>query len=258
MGDKGFELGMILTKRNNDIFKTVFGSQSSQIKTVLSYQAGYGWPQPAYDTSFQFMVKVYGAMTNYVDYLATAPYTTPNVATTDSIASILAAFSSDISTNVGPNITSNLSEANKYGLKLVAYEAGQQLSGGGNEAAVQTNPGMYTVYQQYFAVWANIVGKNSLMNVFEIAGDGDFGTLYNIEDPGTAKWDSIMNLIYLQGDINQDGVVDQSDCAILQANYGKSGAYYRSQGDLNGDQSVNAADLAILNAHIVGSACVAP
>jgi hypothetical protein len=46
------------------------------------------------------------------------------------------------------------------------------------------------------------------------------------------------------GDINNDGVVDHTDLAILQGGLGKPGT--RSQGDLNGDGLINMSDFQIL------------
>jgi hypothetical protein len=51
--------------------------------------------------------------------------------------------------------------------------------------------------------------------------------------------------------------VDAADCAILRANFGKTGMWWM-QGDFNHDGTVDATDLATLNANITGPQCAAP
>ena len=86
---------------------------------------------------------------------------------------------------------------------------------------------------------------------------GSWGALTNEYDPGSQKWDALMSDILIPGDANGDGVVDQKDCDIVRANWGKTGMWW-SEGDFNHDGTVGPADLAILNAHIVGPPCTAP
>ena len=66
-----------------------------------------------------------------------------------------------------------------------------------------------------------------------------------------------MSLTRTGGDANLDGIVDAADCAILRANFGKTGMWWM-QGDFNHDGTADATDLATLNANITGPQCAAP
>jgi hypothetical protein len=56
-------------------------------------------------------------------------------------------------------------------------------------------------------------------------------------------------ILRLDGDANEDGVVDVGDLGILAANYGKTTGVSWSSGDFNGDGIVDVGDLGILAAH---------
>jgi hypothetical protein len=58
------------------------------------------------------------------------------------------------------------------------------------------------------------------------------------------------NISLLDGDLNQDGIVDRTDVAVLTANYGKSSGVTWYQGDLTGDGKVGAADLSRIQSNI--------
>lgn len=74
---------------------------------------------------------------------------------------------------------------------------------------------------------------------------------------GSTKLNAVYALTRPAGDANLDGVADAKDCAILQANFGKTGMYWE-QGDFNNDGKVDSADLGLMNANITGGACAAP
>jgi hypothetical protein len=272
---RGTEMGLVLTKRDNDIFKAVFGGAASQIQTVYNTQSGYAAEA---DPGFVFMVAAYGSVTGSVDDMAVAPYFNIQSDTADagagcydcSLDSIFQDFSNTIlNPDAGSNGSSiesylqqDVTEAKKYGLPIVAYEGGQGLSGS-NPLLItaQFDPRMYAATQQYFQLWDQLIGRDRLFNYFTFTGAcgtfGCWGALLNGLDPGLQKWDALMPLTRPLGDANLDGVVNSLDCTILQANYGQPGMWWE-QGDFNHDGTVNATDLAIMNANISGAQCTAP
>jgi len=260
----GTQMSTVLTKRDNDIFKAVFGRRANQVRTVMNVQSA---DAPEIDPGFQFMSQGYGALTGYIDYMAVAPYFNTDSSSYENNLTNLFSDLGNVLLATNPNGNSNsiyqwiqgdLSEANKYGLPLVAYEGGQGLSNGLSiETSAQSQTQMYSLYKQYFAVWDKLVGRSHLFTHYELTGDGNWGALLSLEDAGSQKWNALMSLILVAGDANGDGVVNQADCAILQANYGKTGKFW-GQGDFNDDGVVNSDDLAILNANIAGGACSAP
>jgi hypothetical protein len=274
----GEDLAMVLTKRNNDIFKTVFGNQSTQIKTVMNVQAA--WAAEAVP-GFTFMLAAFGPISNYMDYMAVAPYfgldkdatgtNTANSNTVDLIFNDLQNYvlSSNPPATDGNTVvnflTGDLVVSNQYGLPLIAYEGGQSLSGSNNETvkdAAQSDPRMYASYLQYFALWDKLVGRSHLFNHFSfVAADGafgDWGSLVDLPDPGSQKYDALLSLTRTPGDANLDGVVDSADCAIVQANFGSSSNVWWMQGDFNHDGKVDAEDLQMMNQYISGVPCSPP
>jgi hypothetical protein len=261
----GTEMSVLLTKRDNDIFKAVFGSRQSQIKTVMNVQSAFAGEV---DPGFQFMKAGFGALTNYIDYMAVAPYAGDDGAAYENNLTNLFADLNNVLLPTNPDakgdgnsiyawIQGDIAEAKEYGLTIITYEGGQGLPGYTTiQNTAQSDPRMYTFYKSYFAVWDKLVGRKTLFNAYDFV-EGTWGALTSTEDAGSEKWDAMMSLILTPGDANGDGTVNQEDCAILQANYGKSGMWYQ-QGDFNHDGVVNAEDLAILNANIVGTKCVAP
>jgi hypothetical protein len=270
---KASQFIMILEKRQSDIFRTVFGCASGahcQAQIPMNVQAAY----PAeVDEGFQFLKKAFGS-TGAIDLMAVAPYFDidgdSNASTVDGIfsdlqGSILAANPPSSNGNAIANwLKADLAEAALYNLPLVAYEGGQGLSGSTNQAnkiAAQSDPRMYDATRQYFALWDTLVGKKQLFTYFTYAaGDGSWGAwgaLVGQADPGAQKWDALLSLTRTGGDANLDGIVDAADCAILRANFGKTGMWWM-QGDFNHDGTVDATDLATLNANITGPQCAAP
>lgn len=279
--NKTTQLSLIMTKRDNDIFKEVFGSRASQIRSIHNVQAAWA---AEVDPGFSFMKQVYGSVTASVDYMAVAPYFgNDNDSYADtSVTAIFTDMADQLMENTpvsgGSSIyqwlVGDLQEANEYGLPVIAYEGGQGLSPNytqdssselstavANDISAQFNTQMYTLTQSYFALWDQLVGRGHLFNYYSLAGGysqyGMWGSVVNTTDPGSQKYDAAVSLILNPGDANEDGVVNQADCAILQANWGKTGMFW-TEGDFNHDGTVNAEDLAILNAHISGAPCTAP
>jgi Dockerin type I domain len=260
------QMSVFLTKRDNDIFKTVFGSHSSQVRTVMNVQSAYALEV---DSGFQMFqnAKPSVPVSSFVDVMAVAPYFNASSTTYESSLDSLFGDLANVLLQKDPDagglsiyawLQGDLAEANKYGLPVVAYEGGQSLTDGYSaDTTAQTDPRMFTEYQKYFALWDQVIGRSHLFSHFELAGDGSWGALRNSEDPGSQKFDAMLSMMLTPGDANEDGVVNQADCAILRANYGKSGMFW-TQGDFNHDGVVNATDLALMNQHIIGSPCTAP
>lgn len=59
------------------------------------------------------------------------------------------------------------------------------------------------------------------------------------------------------GDFNADAVVDATDLAIWQTNFGASGNATRAQGDANADQSIDGADFLLWQRHATSAAIAA-
>lgn len=251
------QLTAVLTKRNRDLFRAVFGADAGRISVTLNVQSAY----PASgDATLAFMKAAYGTANQAVDAVAVAPYFGPADETND-VGSVDAVFA-DVLTKglqVAANwIDADVAEAKAYGLPLIAYEGGQGFNGTTYELAAQSDPRMFQAYQMYFDLWKQKVGSDSLFTVFAFSGGqsqyGAWGTLIELYQPGTQKFDALLSLTRLQGDADLNGVVDAADCAILKANYGQSSMWWM-QGDFNHDGKVDEADLALLNANIVGPAC---
>jgi len=270
---KASQFIMILEKRQSDIFRTVFGCASGvrcQAQIPMNVQAA----NPAeVDDGFQFLKKAFGS-TAAIDLMAVAPYFDidgdSNATTVDGIftnlqGSVLASNPPSSSDNAIANwLKADLAEAALYNLPLIAYEGGQGLNGSANQdnrIAAQSDPRMYDATRQYFALWDTLVGKKQLFTYYMYAaGDGAWGAwgaLVGQADPGAQKWDALLSLTRTGGDANLDGIVDAADCAILRANFGKTGMWWM-QGDFNHDGTVDAADLATLNANVTGAQCAAP
>jgi autotransporter-associated beta strand protein len=81
------------------------------------------------------------------------------------------------------------------------------------------------------------------------ATNGSYGIAYgNGSDPGVSWLSSgTIKMSYaLNGDINQDGVVNGTDFGVLAGNFGKSVTGGWEQGDLNYDGTVNGTDFGLL------------
>lgn len=270
--DKASQLAALFTKRDSDMFRTVFGCQSGascQVKILHNVQAA---SPVEVDSGFTFLKTVYGSVSAIVDDMAVAPYfnidDTANASTVDGIfanldSTVLASVSS--SGNAIVNwLKADLLEANKFGLPLIAYEGGQGLYQSQTDnttqlIAAQHDPRMFTETQKAFALWSSVVGRKQLFVYYDyIQAEGQYGTwgaLVNQSDPGSQKADALLSLARPPGDANLDGVVDPADCAILEAHYKVAGTWWWMQGDFNHDNAVDDRDVAILNANISAGSC---
>ncbi|HEY5089715.1 MAG TPA: hypothetical protein VIK30_07080, partial [Polyangia bacterium] len=270
--DKASQLAVLLTKRDSDMFHTVFGCQSGascQVKILHNVQAANAGEV---DSGFTFLKTVYGSVNSIIDDMAVAPYFNidddSNAATVDAIFtnldnSVLSSSSSGSNAIINW-LKADLLEANKFGLSLIAYEGGQGLYQSKTDnttqlIAAQHDPRMFTETQKAFALWNSVVGRKQLFVYYDyIQAEGAYGTwgaLVNQSDPGSQKTDALLSLARSPGDANTDGVVDAADCAIVKAHYKVAGTWWWMQGDFNHDNTVDDKDVAILNAKIAGGTC---
>jgi hypothetical protein len=152
------------------------------------------------------------------------------------------------------DIVQNLGLANKYGVALVGYEGGMGINPGGVnrtlEMQAQTDPRMYDVMRRVISIWNQHVSTPT--NLTALNG-GYWGLLYQVQDPGSPKWDGVMSALLPPGDADLDGVVNANDVAIVKANMGLTGAWWE-QGDFDHDGIVDATDLAIAEGVSSGTA----
>ena len=260
---KSTEFGLILVKRVSDIFRDVFGcatGKGCQAQIPMNVQSAYA---AEVEPGFAFMKTAYGSLAA-VDAMAVAPYFNIDNGSDTSVDAIFTDLTGSIlntpSGQIAGWIKGDLAEASKYGLPLVAYEGGQGLSGASNNLiTAQSDPRMFAAYATYFnSLWDKLVGKDQLFIHYSYCGSygtyGSWGALVNESDPGSQKWDALVSLARLAGDANLDGIVNADDCAIANANYGKTPVWWM-QGDFNHDGKVDGADLTALNKNISGPAC---
>ena len=191
LGAKPWEAGWHFTaKRSVEIFKiweNVFGGHDRFIR-VIPTQGGNGYHAE--------QLLTFGDTAKYADVLAMAPYLqmvigpdskNPDMATVTSwsVEQVL----DYVETKALPEMIGWMQKqktvADKYGIKLVCYEAGQHLVGKGegmkNEAmmklfqAANRHPRMGTIYTKYLDAWA--------------AAGGDLMNLFN----STSKWNKYGN-----------------------------------------------------------------
>jgi hypothetical protein len=266
--EKATQFTFVLAKRVSDIFRKVFGCSSGtgcQVQIPINVQAAYAAEA---DPGLAFLKAAYGDVSS-LDVMAVAPYFDIDDDTTaTSVDAVFAGLDANLVSSpdaaaggaIANWLEGDLAEAKTYGLPIVAYEGGQGLSGIDVTTleAAEADPRMYAAYQTYFALWDTLVGRTHLFNHYTYVGGagsyGAWGALVNQDDPGSQKWDALLSLTCFEGDANLDGVVDAADCAILTANYGKTGLWWE-EGDFNHDGAVNAADVTLMNANIAGAAC---
>jgi hypothetical protein len=234
------------TKVIGDIFKSVFGSDAGRIKPILG---GFTLYAPYNTTELDFLKSNYGDLSNSIDSMAIGAYVglaggtdVPGL----TMDGVFASLNQYLNTTYVNSIDSNEAVAERYGVKLVAYEGGQGLATSGPngplEVQAQSDPRMYDLYRRLISIWDQRVGgKISLYNLSNYF----WGTLNTVADPGTPKWDGAMSATVPAGDADLDGKATAADLTIVQANMGKTGAW-SGQGDFNHDGVVNQTDVSIL------------
>ena len=143
--------------------------------------------------------------------------------------------------------------ADRFGLAMVAYEGGQHITGNTTltepfKIEVNHDPRMYGLYHHMMDVWK--LNGGGMYQEFSHVGGG-WGLLDGIRDPGSHKWDAVMDMLLPKGDATLDGRVTWEDFQIVKSNYGKSGMWWE-QGDFNGDGKVDAKDVELMLPNLKG------
>ena len=202
---------MFYARRSIEIFTIwdqVFGNHSRLVR-VVAWQAAGG----AYWTDNMLLAQPDTA--RHCDALAIAPYISfmpspqNNTLTSDEVATWTVDQVLDrVETKALPEcigwIKTQKAVADKYGLKLICYEAGQHLVGVGggenNEAltklliAANRHPRMGEIYTKYLNAWRDLGGD--LMCIFSsVAASskwGSWGLLEGADDDSAPKFNAIM------------------------------------------------------------------
>jgi hypothetical protein len=202
---------MFHARRSVEIFKLweqVFGSRGRLVR-VIAWQAAGG----AYWTDNMLLAQQDTA--KHCDVLAIAPYISfmpspenKNLQSDEVARWPLEQVLDRVETHALPEcigwMKTQKAVADKYGLKLVCYEAGQHLVGvGGGEnnqaltdllIAANHNPRMGTIYTKYLDAWRDIGGD--LMCIFSsVAASskwGSWGLLEGADETSSPKFDAVM------------------------------------------------------------------
>ncbi len=112
-----------------------------------------------------------GRMAEAIDAIAIAPYfggTLMNVATdTFDPASLLTGLAADADRVMEGEVAAYRTLADQHGKRLIAYEAGQHMTGAGKREealrAVNRAPAMYDIYRDYIGSWRATVGDTMVL-----------------------------------------------------------------------------------------------
>jgi hypothetical protein len=155
--------------RFGTLFRQAFGDHASAVKTVLS-----GWALgPAFsDASLQFIAAHHGTPSDFVSYVAIAPYfATADDTTTGSLATIFPAMQQNIQ-SMAPALQDFARFGAASGIPIIGYEGGQSLVGTTNQTVkhlAQSDARMHQTYAQYLGLWKQTFG-NALFMHFSLTG----------------------------------------------------------------------------------------
>ena len=240
-------------------FDKVFGASSSRVRPVV---AGFSDISSLAQTQLQFIQTDYGAPNQYVWGVAIAPYI--SLPTGDDVAGLtldqlFVDLNQYLNTTYVNDLKTNEALATSYNLPLVSYEGGTSIPSANNglnaqvKAEAQLDPRMYQLYVNMINDWNQYVGSGNLFTDYDLNGSYTdaryFGLLQSVTNPGSQKYDALLNEIFPAGDANLDGTVDYADFQILEANYGLSDTWWE-QGDFNDDGIVNWSDLNLLRTNL--------
>lgn len=153
-------------QRSNEtfaIFTKVFAGQNNRLVRVLSGQSP--WPE-----LIQYALE-YGDTAKNVDALAIAPYFGGDLfadasAQTAGPTALFAQLNKYVDKSID-DIRRNKLLADRFGLRLIAYEAGQHIVNGGSNKTIvgqlNRDPRMKAVYQRYLAAWKKENGDLIMM-----------------------------------------------------------------------------------------------
>jgi hypothetical protein len=239
-------------------FNQVFGASKSRVRPII---AGFSDIPSLGQTQLQFIQTHYGTPNQYVWGLAIAPYLSlPNG---DDVAGLsldqlFADLNQYLNTTYVSDLQTNEALAKSYNLPLVSYEGGTSLSAVNGKNTVvkkeaQVDPRMYQIYVNMINDWNQYVGSGSLFMAFLLdssyTDNRFFGLFQTVANPGGQKFNALLSEIEPAGDANLDGLVDEADIQILEANYGLSNTWWE-QGDFNDDGIVNWSDLNLLRTNL--------
>jgi hypothetical protein len=145
------------------------GGHADAVAPVLSgWALGAGYS----DDGLTFIQKNYGTPSQYVKYVALAPYfATADDTTTGSLSTIFPAMVTNIM-SMSSAMQGFAMLSKQYGVDIAAYEGGQSLSGTTNETVkhlAQFDVRMQQTYQTYLSFWQQSFG-NALFMHFNLAG----------------------------------------------------------------------------------------
>lgn len=253
-------------KQVSDIFHQEFGAQSNRVQMIFGGQGtNTYWAQQGLD----YVNQKFGNpnktaaqnVSQWFNSLTIAPYFGDNSSEVQANSQNLDTLFSYLMGQVSSGgyldlaIKDAKTQANSYGLGLVAYEGGDSLPKASNNLsdsflrAAQADPRMYQVLSQLYNTW-NADGGGLFMAFSHIGGDkggGLWGLLNSDALSGSQKWDATISRLVPAGDLNLDGVVDYKDLLVLAKNFGMKNAFWQD-GDFNHDGVVDAQDLSILAA----------
>ncbi len=174
--------------------------QGSALSSAVSPVLG-GWAiGAAYsDEGLHFIKDNYGNPSDYVRYVALAPYFSPDDAQTTSLAALFASADANIA-SMDATLQDFAKLAASFSIDVAAYEGGQGISGATNltiKHLAQHDERMYQAYGQYFALWKKDFGESLFMH-FSLADDpglpesfyqyGFWGSIIGVlEDPSVCS-----------------------------------------------------------------------
>lgn len=154
-----------------NIMKQELGAHASIVAPVLS-----GWALAATysDVGLRYIKATYGDPSQYVSYIAHAPYFG---AKDDDAASLATLFPALDTTVAGMETVWGdfKTLAATYNIKVAAYEGGQGLGGTTNQQnkhLAQHDQRMFDSYSKYFALWKKVYGNDAMFMHFSLADNG--------------------------------------------------------------------------------------
>ncbi len=241
-------------------FDSVFGSSNARVRPVVG--AFVSTPNLTSQVQLQFIQANYGTPSKYVYGVGIAPYVL--LPTGDDVAGLtlnrlFTDINQSLATTYVSSLQANVAVASSFGLPLLAYEGGTDLSPGSKNVnaqvklEAQSDPRMYQVFTTMMNDWNTYVGSKNLFVQYTLASpytdDQFYGALQYVNDPGSEKYDALVSETELPGDANFDGIVNFADFQILAQNYGLSNTWWQ-QGDFNGQGVTNWSDLNLLRTNL--------
>lgn len=206
--------------RATELFSTQIGSD--RVRAVLAGQ--YADPSVA-RAGLQYIEKYAGQVSSKIYGIASAPYFATKIDTTSTIETVLAGLRGSVDSNKlrwaqdppkGDGTATMAQLAKFHGVKHLAYEAGQHLTGEGLAREAQTRPEMEGLYYDYLTNWSKMGGAE-LMHFVNHSGWGKHGywgltNEYGLETPKTKA----MNRVLAEQTIEQCRV-EQAEITALAA-----------------------------------------